>query len=52
VRDVIYGLPQLGDKEAPLTQMMQDELVEHQQYIRRHGQDMPEIRNWIWTNRD
>lgn len=48
VQDVIDRLPNLGSKGTGLKQIMQTKLIEHKQYIFNHGQDMPEIRNWIW----
>jgi len=48
VIDVIDRLPQIGSRGAFLRQRLQDKLVEHRQYINRYGQDMPEVRNWVW----
>lgn len=30
--------------------VLQDKLIEHQQYITDHGEDMPEVRNWKWLD--
>ena len=49
VMDVINRLPQLGNRGAFLIQMMRDKLIEHKQYIREFGVDLPEVRNWKWT---
>ncbi len=50
VQDVIDRLPQLEDKAAYLKQEMKDKLIEHKNYIRKNGIDMPEVRNWKWEN--
>lgn len=48
VCDVIGRVPQLGYPAAHIKQAMRDRLVDHRQYITRHGLDMPEISNWCW----
>jgi xylulose-5-phosphate/fructose-6-phosphate phosphoketolase len=49
VIDAIDRLPQTGDRGVYLKQMLQNKLIEHKQYINKHGEDMPEIRNWKWA---
>ena len=48
VIDTVRRLPQLGNRGAYLVQKMNDKLVEHRQYIRDNGIDLPEVRNWKW----
>ncbi len=33
---------------AALKQAIRDKLIDHRQYITRHGDDMPEITGWRW----
>ena len=48
VHDVINRVPKLGYLAAYVSQEMRDKLIEHKQYIIKHGQDMPEIVDWRW----
>lgn len=46
--DVINRLPQLGAWAAYFKQVIQERLIIHPQYIREHGDDMPELSDWKW----
>jgi xylulose-5-phosphate/fructose-6-phosphate phosphoketolase len=48
VIDVIDRVPQLGSRAAHLRQRMVDERLRARQYTRAHGDDPPEIRDWVW----
>jgi xylulose-5-phosphate/fructose-6-phosphate phosphoketolase len=50
VMDTVDRLPQTGDKGIYLKQQLKDKLIEHKQYIDKNGEDLPEIRNWKWSN--
>ncbi len=48
VCDVINRVPKLRDRAAYAKQVIRDKLSEHNKYIRRYGDDMPEIAGWRW----
>jgi xylulose-5-phosphate/fructose-6-phosphate phosphoketolase len=48
VHDVIDRVPQLGARAAYAKQAIHDKLIEHKEYIAKHGDDMPEISGWMW----
>ena len=50
VIDTVQRLPQLGNRGAYLIQKMNDKLVEHRQYIKDNGVDLPEVRAWKWND--
>jgi xylulose-5-phosphate/fructose-6-phosphate phosphoketolase len=49
VMDTIDRLPQTGEKGHALKRLLENKLIEHKRHIAKHGQDMPEIRNWKWA---
>ena len=51
VSDVIDRVPSLGSVAAYRKQLIRDKLIEHKQYIHEHGEDLPEVREWTWQNR-
>ena len=38
----------VGPRGPHVRQAMRDRLAEHTRHIRAHGEDLPEIRNWVW----
>ena len=48
VNDVIDRVPNLASRAAYAKQAIRDKLIEHKEYIRRYGDDMPEIKDWTW----
>lgn len=46
----IDRIPHLRERAAHVRQALQDRLIEHHDYIRRHGEDMPEIKEWRWSS--
>jgi xylulose-5-phosphate/fructose-6-phosphate phosphoketolase len=48
IEGVLDWVPGLNTQTAHLRQRLGEKLVEHREYVRRYGQDMPEIRDWAW----
>jgi xylulose-5-phosphate/fructose-6-phosphate phosphoketolase len=51
VMDVANRVPKLNGQAGNLIQLMRDRRAEHKRHIARHGEDLPEIRNWKWRSR-
>jgi xylulose-5-phosphate/fructose-6-phosphate phosphoketolase len=50
VMDVIDRVPTLGSSAGLLHQAMVDKRTLHREWIRVHGEDLPEIRDWAWEH--
>jgi xylulose-5-phosphate/fructose-6-phosphate phosphoketolase len=48
VIDVIDRVPGLARRAATVRQAMVDKRLEHHDYVRQTGEDLPEVRNWTW----
>jgi xylulose-5-phosphate/fructose-6-phosphate phosphoketolase len=48
--DAINQLPKMRLAAAGAIELFERKLYEHHAYIREHLEDMPEIRNWRWTD--
>lgn len=52
VKTAITVLPQLGNTGSALFQKMNDLLVKHKNYIAEVGEDIPEVKDWVWHTPD
>ena len=50
VVDVIDRVPALRSRYAGLRQEMVDARLAARQYTREHGEDIPEVRDWVWPD--
>ncbi|MGH9265364.1 MAG: phosphoketolase family protein [Acidimicrobiales bacterium] len=48
VMDVIARVPGLGQRAARVQQLMLDKRTQHRHYTREYGEDLPEVRDWVW----
>jgi xylulose-5-phosphate/fructose-6-phosphate phosphoketolase len=47
--EALRRVPRLRSKSAHLVEEFEAKLTEHKLYIKEHLQDMPEIRDWTWS---
>jgi xylulose-5-phosphate/fructose-6-phosphate phosphoketolase len=52
VMDVIDRVPGLANSAAWLRQNMVDTRARHHAWVREHGEDLPEVQNWVWPETD
>jgi len=48
VMSVLKNTPSLQKISSNLLQICKDKLVEHKEYIKEYGDDLPEIKSWTW----
>jgi len=46
---VLDRVPRLINRSARVKDLIANKLIDHREYIRRTGEDMPEIRDWAWS---
>jgi xylulose-5-phosphate/fructose-6-phosphate phosphoketolase len=47
--EVIDRVPRLAATSGAARESFKNAVIRHRQYVRTHGEDLPEIRDWEWT---
>ena len=48
--EALYRLPLAADIAEPLITSLNEKLQKHHDYVREHGEDMPEVHDWKWPH--
>lgn len=51
-QEAILRVPGLADKHPELLDDLQERIAEHHRYVREYGEDIPEVRDWLWPSQD
>jgi xylulose-5-phosphate/fructose-6-phosphate phosphoketolase len=46
--EAINRVPGLWEKVPEVVDGLKAKLIRHHDYVRQHGEDMPEVSNWRW----
>jgi xylulose-5-phosphate/fructose-6-phosphate phosphoketolase len=48
--EAIERIPGLKDKASHVVDALHDKLRQHRQYVDETGEDVPEVRDWVWSD--
>ncbi len=48
VRDVVDRVPAADGRAAEVRKLVEQIHAEHNTYIREHGEDLPQVKDWTW----
>jgi xylulose-5-phosphate/fructose-6-phosphate phosphoketolase len=46
--DVVDRVPRLANHRPYVRHELENKLIDHKNYIEKHGEDLPDIRDWKW----
>lgn len=50
-QSAILHVPGLAERHPELLDDLQERIAEHHRYVREHGEDVPEVREWKWSGK-